>query len=124
MHVAEIATSPRRRAPMPNGPTVALLTTTAETSDQVAVLHVELPAGATMPEHDHGASQIALIPLAGSVELHHKGQAWTLTAGAAAAHISTGERVSLANPGDQSASLMVVASPPEFAGRLASWPLV
>jgi quercetin dioxygenase-like cupin family protein len=121
MHIAEIATSPRRRAPVPGGPTAALLTT-AETSDQVAVLHVELPAGATMPEHDHGASQIVLIPLAGSVELHHNGQSRTLTAGTAAAHIAIGERVSLANPGDQPASLMVVASPPEFAGRLASWP--
>ncbi|MGW5171613.1 cupin domain-containing protein [Streptomyces nodosus] len=122
MHVAEIAASPRRRAPVPGGPTAALLIT-KETSEQVAVLHVELPAGATMPEHDHGASQIVLIPLAGSVELHHDGQARTLTAGAAAAHIAVGERVSLANPGTEPASLMVVASPPEFAGRLASWPL-
>ncbi|MEU6070022.1 MULTISPECIES: cupin domain-containing protein [Streptomyces] len=121
MHVAEIATSPRRRAPVPGGPTAALLTT-AVTSDQVAVLHIELPAGATMPEHDHGASQIVLIPLAGSVELHHDGQARTLTAGTAAAHIAVGERVGLANPGAEAASLMVVVSPPEFAARLASWP--
>ncbi|WP_028803952.1 cupin domain-containing protein [Streptomyces sp. 142MFCol3.1] len=122
MYVTEIATSPRRRPPMSDGPTAALLTS-AETSDQVAVLHVELPAGAVMPEHDHGASQIVLIPLTGSVELHHDGQARTLTAGTAAAHIATGERVSLANPGAEPASLIVVASPPEFAGRLASWPL-
>jgi quercetin dioxygenase-like cupin family protein len=123
MYVTEIAASPRRRSPMPGGPTVALLTS-SETSDQVAILHVELPAGATMAEHDHGASQIVLIPLTGSVEVHHDGQARTLTAGSAAAHIGLGERVSLANPGDKPASLLVVASPPEFAGRLASWPLV
>lgn len=121
MHIAEIATSPRRRAPVPGGPTAALLTT-AETSDRVAVLHVELPAGATMPEHDHGASQVVLIPVAGAVEVHHDGQARTLTAGTAAAHIAVGERVSLANPGAEPASLMVVVSPPEFAERLASWP--
>lgn len=122
MHVAEISASPRRRAPVPGGPTAALLITATKTSDQVAVLHVELPAGAGMPEHDHGASQIVLIPLAGSVELHHDGQARTLMAGMAAAHIAIGERVGLANPGTEPASLMVVASPPEFAGRLASWP--
>ena len=75
-----------------------------------------------MPEHDHGASQIVLIPLSGSVELCHDGTRRTLSAGSAA-HIATGERVSLVNPGTEPASLMVVASPPEFAGRLASWPL-
>ncbi|MGW4560845.1 cupin domain-containing protein [Streptomyces sp. NPDC004561] len=121
MHIAEIATTPRRRAPLPNGPTAALLTT-AETSDQVAVLHVELPVGAAMPEHDHGASQIVLIPLSGSVEVRHAGEARTLTAGTTA-HIATGERVSLANPGTEPASIMVLASPPEFADRVKSWPL-
>ncbi|WP_086725889.1 cupin domain-containing protein [Streptomyces carpinensis] len=121
MHVADIAASPRRRAPMPGGPTAALLTT-AETSEQVAVVHVELPAGAAMPEHDHGASQIVLIPVAGSVELRHDGRVRTLTAGAAAAHIAVGERVGLANPGEEPASLVVVASPPAFARRLESWP--
>ncbi|UXY31977.1 cupin domain-containing protein [Streptomyces sp. HUAS TT20] len=121
MHVAEIATSPRRRAPVPGGPTAALLTT-EEISDQVAVLHVELAAGTTMAEHEHGASQVVLIPVAGAVEVHHEGRVWTLTAGTAAAHIGVGERVSLANPGAEPASLMVVVSPPEFADRLASWP--
>ncbi|MER6984163.1 cupin domain-containing protein, partial [Streptomyces carpinensis] len=87
-----------------------------------AVVHVELPAGAAMPEHDHGASQIVLIPVAGSVELRHDGRVRTLTAGAAAAHIAVGERVGLANPGEEPASLVVVASPPAFARRLESWP--
>jgi quercetin dioxygenase-like cupin family protein len=121
MFVAEIATFPRRRAPVPGGPTAAVLTT-AETSDQVAVLHVELAPGTTMPEHEHGASRVVLIPLAGAVEVHHDGRARTLTAGTAVAHIGVGERVSLANPGAEPASLMVVVSPPEFADRLASWP--
>jgi hypothetical protein len=40
-----------------------------------------------------------------------------------AAHVATGERVSLVTAGTEPASLMVVASPPEFAGRLASWPV-
>ncbi|MFS4091203.1 cupin domain-containing protein [Streptomyces sp. AF1A] len=120
MHIAEIATAPRHRAPVPGGPTAALLTTPG-TSDQLAVLHVEIPAGGGMPEHDHGSSQIVLIPLAGSVEVHHDGQVRTLSAGMAA-HIGTGERVRLANPGSEPASLMVVAGPPEFAGRVTTWP--
>ncbi|MGH3180742.1 MAG: cupin domain-containing protein [Streptosporangiaceae bacterium] len=120
MLIAEISTAPRRRAPIPGGPTAATLTP-AGSSDQVAAVHVEIPAGGGMPEHDHGASEIVLIPLSGSAELRHDGQIRTLSAGMAV-HIARGERVSLANPGPGPASLMVVASPPEFAGRLATWP--
>ncbi|WP_129305343.1 cupin domain-containing protein [Streptomyces sp. L2] len=121
MYVADSATATRLRAPLAGGPTAAPLTTAA-TSEQVAVVHVEIPAGGGMPEHDHGASQIVLIPLSGSVQLRHGQEAHTLTPGSAA-HIGTGERVSLANPGAEPASLMVVASPPEFAARLATWPV-
>lgn len=96
--------------------------TTATTSDQVAVIHVEIPPGGGMPEHDHGASQIVLIPVSGSVQVRHGQDVHTLVPGSAA-HIDTGERVSLANLGTEPASLMVVASPPEFASRLAAWPV-
>lgn len=45
----------------------------------------------------------------------------TLLAGRAA-YITRGERVSLTNPGSEPASVMVIASPPEFADQLATWP--
>ncbi|MEH0421174.1 cupin domain-containing protein [Streptomyces sp. B21-083] len=122
MHIAEIGTGTRRRAPLPDGP-IAEALTSADTSDRLAVVHVELPAGGSMLEHDHGASEIVLIPLSGTVELCQEGKNRTLSAGSTA-HIATGERVSLNNPGAEPASLIVVASPPEFAGRLASWPVV
>ncbi|WP_016905279.1 cupin domain-containing protein [Streptomyces xiaopingdaonensis] len=120
MHVAEISTTRRHRAPVPDGPTAAVLAA-AETSDRVAVVHMELPPGGAMPEHDHGLSEIVLIPVAGAVELRHNGQVRTLEAGTVATHVAVGERVSLSNPGDAPASLMVVASPPQFADRLAGW---
>lgn len=120
MLIADTGTTPRRRAPLPGGPTAATLTP-AGISDQVAAVHVEIPAGGGMPEHDHGTSEIVLIPLSGSVELRHDGQASTLSPGMAA-YIAIGERVSLGNPGSEPVSLIVVASPPEFAGRLARWP--
>jgi quercetin dioxygenase-like cupin family protein len=120
MIIGQISTTSRRRAPIPGGPTVASLTP-ASSSGQVAVVHVEIPAGGGMPEHDHGASEIVLIPLSGTAELRNDGQTQTLSAGMAA-WIARGERVSLANPGPEPASLMVVASPPEFARRLAAWP--
>lgn len=120
MLISEIRTTPRLRAPIPGGPTAAPLIPTG-VSDQVAVVHVEIPAGGGMPEHDHGASQIVLIPLSGSIEVQQANQTRILSAGMAA-HIATGERVSLANPGSEPASLMVIASPPQFAERLATWP--
>lgn len=120
MLISDVRTALRLRAPLPGGPIVAPLIP-AGASDQVAAIHVEIPAGGGMPEHDHGASQIILIPLSGSIQLHHDGHAQTLTAGTTA-HIATGERVSLTNPGPEPASAMVIASPPQFAERFAAWP--
>jgi quercetin dioxygenase-like cupin family protein len=120
MLVVQISTVSRHQAPFPGGPTAATVILPGD-SDQVAAVHVEIPAGSGLPEHDHGASEIVLIPLSGAAELRHDGHARTLCAGMAA-HVGRGERVSLANPGPEPASLMVVASPPEFAGQLATWP--
>ena len=120
MHITDISQSPRRRAPVPGGPTAAMLTP-AGSSGQLAAICVEIPAGGGMPEHDHGPSEILLIPLSGPAELRHGGQVSVLPPGTAA-HIARGERVSLANPGLQPVTLMVVASPPDFARRVASWP--
>jgi quercetin dioxygenase-like cupin family protein len=91
-------------------------------SDQVAVVHLEIPGHGSMPEHDHGASEIVLIPLAGSIELRHDGTTRTLSTGSAG-HVARGERVSLRNPDGEPVSLMVVASPPDFVKRLATWPV-
>ncbi|MDQ0957966.1 quercetin dioxygenase-like cupin family protein [Streptomyces sp. B4I13] len=101
MHVADTESATRRRAPVADGPTAAPLTT-ATTSDQVAVIHLEIPPDGGMPEHDHGASQIVLIPVSGSVQVRHGQDVHTLGPGSAA-HIDTGERVSLANLGTEPA---------------------
>ncbi|MFC9227589.1 cupin domain-containing protein [Streptomyces decoyicus] len=62
-----------------------------------------------------------LIPLSGSVELRRGGDQHILLPGSAA-HIATGDRGTLANLGPVPVSLMVVASPPEFAAQMATWP--
>ncbi|WP_194904711.1 cupin domain-containing protein [Catenulispora rubra] len=121
MLITEIDTVPRRRAPVPGGPTAVTLTA-PDTSAQVAVVHLEIPADGGMPEHDHGVSEVVLIPLSGSLELWHDGRPRTLAPGMTA-HIAAGERVSLANSGSEPACLMAVVSPPQFAERLAAWPL-
>lgn len=120
MHVAEVGTSPRHRAPFPGGPEVEMLLGPGA-SEQVAVIHATLPAGSSMPEHDHGASQVVVIPLAGSVELRRGEERRELRLGSAG-HVATGERVSLANPGTEPASLIIVVSPPDFAAGFAAWP--
>lgn len=117
MYIAEIAAADGRGGTEAAGPGAQSLLPAA-TSERVAVIHVQLPPGLGMPEHDHGPSEIVLIPVSGSVEVHHDGQFSTLTAGAAAAHIGVGERVGLANPGQETAHLLVVASPPDFAARV------
>ncbi|MBQ0825203.1 cupin domain-containing protein [Streptomyces tagetis] len=121
MHIADTASATRHRAPLAAGP-IATPLTAETTSDRVAVVHLELPAGGGLPEHDHGASEIVLVPLSGTALLRHGGKEHPLTPGTTA-HIATGERVALTNPGDEPVSLMVVASPPEFAAHIASWPL-
>lgn len=118
MHVAKIGTSPRRRAPVPGGPEVETLTTT----DGVAVVHMEIPAGGGLPEHDHGPSQIVLVLLSGAVRVTYDDVEHTLEPGSVA-HIETGQRISVQNPGTEPAGLMLVASPSDFVAQLAAWPV-
>ena len=93
----------------------------AGTSDNIAMVQVLIPPGGGLPEHDHGSSEIVLIHLSGSIELR-QGDQLDRPAPGAVAHIATGERVDLVNPGTEPAVMMIVASPPEFVGRIARWP--
>jgi quercetin dioxygenase-like cupin family protein len=120
MHITRIGTTPRRRAPIPDGPTMEILVA-GERSDNLAMIQVWIPPGGGLPEHDHGPSEIILVHLSGSIELGQGNQQHRLAPGAVA-HIPTGERVSLTNPGTETATMMIVGSPPEFVARLANWP--
>jgi quercetin dioxygenase-like cupin family protein len=121
MLIADSGNTPRRQAPLPGGPSVAPLVPTG-TSERVAVLHMELPVGGSLPEHGHGPSEIVLVPLSGTITVGHEGGTSRLAPGGTA-HIATGERVSLANAGDEPARLMIIASPPDFAAHPESWPV-
>lgn len=120
MHLARIGTTPRRRAPIPGGPTMEVLVA-GDTSDTIGIVQVWIPPGGGLPEHDHGPSEIVLIHVSGLIELRQGDQHHSLGPGAVA-HIATGERVSLTNPGTDPAVMMIVASPSDFVARLASWP--
>ncbi|WP_198682407.1 cupin domain-containing protein [Kribbella sp. VKM Ac-2569] len=93
----------------------------AETSDNIAMVQVWIPPGGGLPEHDHGPSEIVLVHVSGSIELQQGDQQHRLGPGTVA-HIATGERVSLTNPGTEPAVMMIVASPPDFVARITRWP--
>jgi len=120
MYITKTGTTPRRRAPLPGGPTMEVLLAT-ERSGNLALVQVWIPPGGGLPEHDHASSEIVLVHLSGSIELRQGDEVHQLAPGAVA-HIPTGERVSLSNPGAETATMMLIASPPEFADRLADWP--
>ena len=87
MYLTRIGTTPRRRAPIPGGPTMEVLVA-AETSDNIAMVQVLIPPGGGLPEHDHGSSEIVLIHLSGSIELR-QGDQLDRPAPGAVAHIAT-----------------------------------
>jgi quercetin dioxygenase-like cupin family protein len=120
MKIVDIAAAPARRAPIAAGPTVRPLLDT-DCGAPVAVLHITLPVGGRLPEHDHGPSHVVLCPLQGQIRLHHDGNDHDLGPGTVT-HIGVGERVSLSNPGLDPVEVVVVASPPDFAAALSSWP--
>jgi quercetin dioxygenase-like cupin family protein len=68
MYLTRIGTTPRRRAPIPGGPTMEVLVA-AETSDNIAMVQVWIPPGGGLPEHDHGPSEIVLVHISGSIHL-------------------------------------------------------
>ncbi|MFG1905643.1 cupin domain-containing protein [Kribbella sp. NPDC048928] len=120
MYLTRIGSTPRRRAPIPGGPTMEVLVA-PETSDTIAMVQVWIPPGGGLPEHDHGPSEIVLVHISGSIRLRQGDEQHDLAPGAVA-HLATGERVSLTNPGTDHAVMMIVASPPDFITRVASWP--
>lgn len=110
------------RRPAPGGP-VAEVVIGPEDDWPVGVVHVTVAAGGGMPAHAHGGSATLLVPLAGSVRVvEEDGGAVTEVATGATVTIPIGEKVRLENPGDGEARLLVVLSPPDFAGQVGAWP--
>lgn len=89
----------------------------------VGVVDVVVPAGARMSDHAHGDSETLLIPRSGRLRLidAESGSVTELEPGMLAT-IPIGEMVSLENPGTEEARMLVVLTPPDFAGAVATWP--
>ncbi len=110
-----------RKPPAPNTPTVTVLFGGEEGGPDVGVVRVAIPAGAGMPEHDHGGSDVVLLPQVGGVEISDGSGTITVGVGDAAL-IRKDERVSLRNPGGEVAEVLVAAGPPAFLTSIRAWP--
>lgn len=110
------------RQPVPNGP-VASVAIAAEAGCRIGLIEVRVPPGGAMPEHDHGASEVALIMRSGRARLVSTGDgAVTELDSDGVVTIPRGERVRLENPSGSEARLLVVLTPPDFAAAVQTWP--
>lgn len=121
MELVRAGEAPRHSPPAPNTPTVEVLFGGDENSPDVGVVRVHVPVGAAMPEHDHGGSDVVLTPVVGVVEITHGDDTIHVGVGDAAL-VRKDERVSLRNPGDVVAEVIVSAGPPVFVAGIRTWP--
>lgn len=104
-----------KRVRFGQGATIDVLTDAS--AAQLAAVRVTVAAGARMPEHDHGSSDALLVPLTGRLTLRDRDGEVQLAPGAIT-FIAAGERVSVENPSEEPASMVVCFAPPTFVARL------
>lgn len=90
---------------------------TGADSAQLAAIRVTVAAGARVGEHDHGTSDALLLPLAGRLTLRNRDDELQLAPGMIGS-VAAGERVSVENPGEAPASMVVCFAPPTFVTAL------
>lgn len=110
-----------RHQPAPGAPLVEVLFGGEPDGPDLGVVYVEVPVGAIMPEHTHAGSDVVLLPVDGAVEIAKGAESVTVAVGDAIC-IRKDEAVSLRNPGDRTAQLIVAAAPPAFVAGIRSWP--
>lgn len=120
MEVRQIGSGPLHAAPVPGGPIAELVVGEGE-SRRLSVARVEVPPGVGMPEHDHAGSEAVILCQGGTVVISSSGQQVTLRSGTVAV-IGVGERVSVHNPGSETAVLLGMFTPGDFVTQLAAWP--
>lgn len=121
MQLRKASDSPVGQAPLPDSPTITVYFGGGEgESADVGVVRVVVPPGAGMPPHRHNGSDIVLVPVAGQVRLSQASESIDVHVGDAA-FIGKDEVVSLTNPGEQEAELIVAAGPATFVSTVRSW---
>lgn len=84
---------------------------------ELAAVRIQVPAGGTIPAHGHGASELLLTGVAGTVEASCGCGAKTVTPGTFAM-LPAGKEITLANHGTEPATVLAVFSQSEFTEGL------
>ena len=113
--------SPRRRPPGENTPTVTVLFGDGDSATDVGLVKVRIPAGGGMPSHRHGGSDVILTPLTGHVSIADGTDSVDVRTGDSVL-IRKDEEVSLRNPGDEPAEVLVSVAPTNFVTGILQWP--
>lgn len=94
----------------------------AEAGLRMGVVETRVPAGAVMPEHGHGNSEVVLIILAGHGRII-SGPDDTVTEldRDGVVTIPAGQHVRVENPGTEEVRMLVVLTPPDFTNAVGGW---
>lgn len=110
-----------RRPPVPNGPTVTVFFGGEAGGPDVGVVRLEVPPGAGVPAHRHNGSDVILVPIEGYVRISNAEGSIDVRPGDCAL-VRKDEEVSLVNPGDGTARVIVAAGPANFVAGVRGWP--
>ena len=102
-------------------PSVAVFFGGKPDSTDVGLVRVTLPAGSGMASHRHTGSDVILTPVVGAVRVTKNDEVVDLVAGDALL-IFKYESVSLSNPHEETAELLVAAGPARFVSTIREWP--
>lgn len=105
----------------PNAPTVTVYVGGPDDPQDVGMVRVSIPAGAGMPPHKHNGSDVIISPVVGHVVITKGEESIEVHVGDAAL-VTRDEEVSLANPTDEVAEVIVSAGPADFISGILNWP--
>lgn len=108
-------------SPAPNGPTVSVYFGHLEESQGIGLVRLSVEPGCGMAEHRHNGSDIILAPLTGHVVIREGEAPMELHPGDAG-FVGKDEAVSLSNPGDRVAEVLVAAGPASFIANILRFP--
>ncbi|SFN27717.1 Cupin domain-containing protein [Pseudonocardia ammonioxydans] len=110
-----------RKPPIPDGPVVTVVFGGDEGGPDVGLVRAHVPPGGGMPAHSHGGSDVVLTVVTGRIRVADAGESVDVEPGDSLL-VRKDETVSLTNPGDAPAEVLVAAGPTDFLAGMRDWP--
>lgn len=120
MELRKLNDTPHGRPLAADVPTVQILFGGEPDGLSLAMITVDLPAGTAMPEHRHSGSDIIVMPIVGTVNIAHGNEVLVVDTGDAVL-VTEQEAVSVSNPSDHLARLVIAAGPADFVVGISGW---